>query len=74
MATYVLLLQYYVDTEAADLPYWMRMTVLESANVDGSKYTPKVPYGSSFTATRTAKGSPLTSDVPMLSLASSWER
>ena len=27
--------------------------------MDSSKYTPKVPYGSSFTATRTAKSSPL---------------
>ena len=62
-----------VDTEAAGWPYWMRMTVLESGNVDSSKYTPKVPYGSSFTATRTAKSSPLTPDMPTLSLTSSWE-
>ena len=38
------------DTEAADWPYWMMMIVLESRNVDSSKYTPKVPYDSSFIA------------------------
>ena len=70
LATYVLLPQYNVDTEAADWPYWMRMIVLESRNVDSSKYTPKVPYGSSFTATRIVKGSPLVPDVPTLSFAS----
>ena len=62
------------DSEAADWPYWMRTTVLESRNVDSNKYTPKVPYSSSFTATRTAKSSPLAPDVPTLSLTSSWER
>ena len=63
-----------LDTEAADWPYWMRTIVLESRNMDSSKYTPKVPYDSSFTATRTVKGSPLTPDVPTLSLTSSWEQ
>ena len=42
--------------------------------MDSSKYTPEVPYGSSFTATHTVKGSPLAPNVPMLSLSSSWER
>ena len=67
---YVHVITAILDTEAADWPYWMRTTVLESSNMDSSKYTPKVPYGSSFTTTRTAKGSP---DVPMLLLTSSWE-
>ena len=64
------------DTEAADWPYWMRMTVLESKQWTpaGTKYTPKVPYGSSFTATLAAKSSPLAPDVPTLLLTSSWER
>ena len=62
------------DMEAADCPYWMRTTVLESRNVDSSKYTPKVPYGSSFTPTRTLKSSPLALDVPTLSLTSSQEQ
>ena len=53
---------------SSNWPYWMRTTVLESANVDSSKYTPKIPYGSSFIATHTAKGSPLAPDVPTLSL------
>ena len=44
--------------------------VLESRNVDSSKYTPKVPYSSSFTATHAVKGSPLSPDVPTPSLAS----
>ena len=61
------------NTEAADWPYWMRSTVLESRNVDSSKYTPKVPYSSSFTTTCTAKSSPLAPNVPTLSLTSSWE-
>ena len=39
LATYVLLSQYYGNTEAADWPYWMTMTVLESRNVDSNKYT-----------------------------------
>ena len=39
-----------------------------------SKYTPNVPYGSSFTATCTAKSSPLSPDVPTLSLTLSWEQ
>ena len=63
-----------LDTEAAHWPYWMRTTVLESGNVDSSKDTPNVPYSSSFTATRTAKGSPLAPDVPTLSITSSWEQ
>ena len=42
--------------------------------MDSSKYTPKVPYGSSFTATLAAKSSPLAPDVPTLLLTSSWER
>ena len=72
LATYMLLPQYYGDTEAADWPYWMRTTVLESRNVDSSKYIPKVPYSSSFTATCIVKGSPLAPNVPTLSLASPW--
>ena len=71
---YVRVITAILDTEATDWPYWMRTSVLEPRNVDSSKYTPKVPYGSSFTTTCTTKGSPLASDMPTLSLTLSWEQ
>ena len=69
--SYVRVIMAVLGMEAADWPYWMRTTVLESKNVDSSKGTAKVPYSSSFT--HTAKDSPLAPDVPTLSLTSFWE-